>query len=442
MNVHEEESARNIENKKKNYMFSLHNDILIHLFSYLDSASLLRFQDSCHTVRKWVNDDSIWVDRWLWGNERVLLSIAKMACINIPVQNTKRFEKDSLTNTKRTRDSFVLLRNVDVEIVQLLLEISFSRRNLRDLTDLLKGSHNLNNDNSNIDSNNNININRNSNMSNTINNTTSDDRYLNVLHLLSVISDTNNSLYSEEFRKTFLNTITDNMNISTYFSDLKSLSPQQQKSRNNNKITDLFLGHVSTLTNEIYYKSVQNSLLNCVGKAFLFLRGEIQKGKWGEVLHQLNSSDDDNNDDNDDDDNDNNNDDNNINEDHNDESMNIKTFFPVEEGFMVISDLKNIENGSFCDRLYISEKIDRMVSLIWRKLGVEASIDNRNNDSNDASVDKENKRELVDRIDRTMVMKALISVMSAPYPTEANIDNDNYTNNYGTSDDREATAVS
>jgi hypothetical protein len=32
--------------------------------------------------------------------------------------------------------------------------------------------------------------------------------------------------------------------------------------------------------------------------------------------------------------------------------------------------------------------------------------------------------------------------MSAPYPTEANIDNDNYANNYGTSDDREATAVS
>jgi hypothetical protein len=37
-------------------------------------------------------------------------------------------------------------------------------------------------------------------------------------------------------------------------------------------------------------------------------------------------------------------------------------------------------------------------------------------------------------------MKALIAVMSAPYPTEANIDNDNYTNNYGTLNERESTA--
>jgi hypothetical protein len=242
---------------------------------------------------------------------------------------------------KRTRDSFVLLRNIDVEIVHLMLEISFSRRNFQDLTDLLKGLHNLNDNNSNS------NINR----DNTTNNTTNDDRYLNVFHLLTIIIDTNNILYSYEFRKIFLNTITNNMNISTYFSDLKSLSPGLQKTRNNNKITDLFLGHISTLTNEIYYKSVKNSLCNCVKKAFIFLRGEIQKEKWREVLYHLNIS------------------------DNNDKLINSKKFFPIEKGFMIISDLNNIENGGFCDRLYIAEKIDKIVFLIWRKLGVVAGDD-------------------------------------------------------------------
>jgi hypothetical protein len=73
--VHEQESARNTENgKKKNYVFCLHNDVLIDLFSFLDTTSLLRFQDSCHTVRKWVNDDSIWIDRWLWSSKKVCIS--------------------------------------------------------------------------------------------------------------------------------------------------------------------------------------------------------------------------------------------------------------------------------------------------------------------------------------------------------------------------------
>jgi hypothetical protein len=294
------------------------------------------------------------------------LSISNRAIVTIPLQNTSTFEKDSLTNTKRTRNSFVLLRNIDVEVIHLMLEISFSRRNFRDLTDLLKGLHNLNDGNSN----NNSNINRN----NTTNNTTNDDRFLNVFHLLTIIIDTTNILYSYDFRKKFLNTITDNMNISTYFSDLKSLSPALQKSRNNNKITDLILGHISTLTNEVYYKSVQNSLLNCVKKVFVFLRGEIQREKWREVLYQLNFSDNDNN-------------------DNNDEIINPKKFFPIEKGFMIISDLNNIENGGFCDRLYISEKIDRIVFLIWRKLGVVASDDNR-------LYNKEDQREMVALMDR------------------------------------------
>ena len=457
---HNESTLNKLEIKKsfdlnENFLFTLNHDIFLILYSFLDTISILKFQAVNHSIRRNLNDEKLWSDRWIWKNENLKNSLPKIFVNNIL--------------NEKSRQNFILFRNIDVVLMRLIIEISFGIKPLSALTNMLTfdssyddpeqtfDDHVLleeryDNCNNNLDNSNNSNnndfefhhindlnndINSRSNWNNDNNENSimfqnkkiGNNRYnhnksnnkmnLNCFHcyyLLSILTDTANSTYTEEFRRKYLVHIVEdlvlndlNLNLDLDINLNLNLSSNVQFARN-------FISNIlsSPIMNTIL---IEKCFFNISKKAFLHVRSQVQYMKWFELfndseitknddmrrmLNKFNSKKEDL-----------------ITKIINKEQSTpinlqiknavVSNFRRLEEGFTIIADTKIIENKCFCDRTFLYKTINRLVYLIRLKLFEnrifegEGNIPNLRKKIND--FDENFLREKVIEMDRTIVRK-------------------------------------
>ena len=410
MSIHDSSLIRHnekkIKNQNENFLLDLNSDIFEIINLFLDSISLLKFQNVNQNIRKFSKNDNImWENRWIWKNEKLDNSLPKSLIAK--------------KNNKKSKDNFIYFRNIDVIFMKNIIEVTFDLKSFRALTELLlfdsfyqepefelllndgyniekvdddsgkRNDNDDNNSNDNNDNNNNRNNNhfhkcdeflmkksndhnkknvKSENRENSINERNYDN--LHCLHLLSILTDTDNTIYSEISKINFLTNIVDNLT-------LKDLNLNSE----NLKIIDSKIQILPLI--DIILKN--NLFLNISKKIFLYVRNLVQKTNWVELFDK--------------------------NEKIKNEEMvqivkkkfqlqknicaeNIKKKnllilqtkefnenifkkkFILKEGFTIIADMKDRKNEYFCNRNYLNKTIERLVRLIRLKLFENRIFDN------------------------------------------------------------------
>jgi hypothetical protein len=394
----------NVEDMQTSSLYNLSLDSFVNLFTFLDTVSLLRFHGVAKLSRNLTNITSIWTSRWMWKNGNLLESlptyffhgfsklkfvknrstyekrletdseIAKTKCDEYSTNSTKfynnitqrEYEYEIPGSTNKLKADFTAFRNVDVTILQMILKVSVELSSFSDLADFYlynsttrKNSSTLFHDPEN----------------GTIRTMYSDVSYFHSLYLLTIIIDHENESYSKEMRINFLRSVCGDIkcqdlayfsgNIEDKFSDKFDL---------NNSLVDVILS--------------ESSIRSIARMACLFVRSQIHFFKWNETLDLL------------------------IPE-YNRSPLNIESknkqnktrntgnnnklgevipFFPenssenmgmnkvekeevveestsiLQEGFMIIGDAKMNGKDAFCDRSYVRDVINGVVSLAYREI--------------------------------------------------------------------------
>lgn len=321
-------------------------------------------------------------------------------------------------DAKKHKKDFSLLRNVDVMIIQLILQVVQCVRPLSDLTEYyLHSTHKFLSVNS---------------FSHFLENYRSfqargdGNRYFHSIYLLTVIIDINCDTYSKEFRVKFLQNILGDVK----YNDTTQLDIEHSETVG---------GHDGKTTVEVILSSP--SIQNIARLAFLFMRSQLQYFKWNDTLHLLSPTYNrnlafenktnpecgvgtkiynkslntaasassgnkipDNNDDG------NNKEDSSycgeekvVTETKHDEiteveiDVQVEERFAVCEAFMILADSKSTDDQLFCDRAYANRVIDRLVFLVHEKIFQSAVFDH----------DIDILRSRVSRMDRTCVSTSL-----------------------------------
>ena len=461
----------------KNCYNCLNLDIFLSLFAFLDTISLLNFQAADKFSRLITEHSPIWLDRWMWRNRKLQDSLPrgffndytslkfenedlkarrhqrsygsktireknklerdgkkklKFAEI-IDINNTSNDffntsahvdEKVCFRNTESAKiykKDFSLLRNVDVTIIQLILQVVEGVRPLSDLTEyFLHTTFKFLSTNSLahfMESYHSFQAKGNGN------------RYFHSIYLLTVIIDRNSDTYSQDFRLRFLRNI---LGDCKYRGTMKKLSLDEESSKigeihDNKTVVDVILS--------------SPSIQNVARLTFLFLRSQLQYFKWNEMLHlhspsynrdlkspkvggkidttrhegvkedvagdtgvkKILS----------------NNADNMINNISNgdktvstkiEENSNVEVEerFSICEAFMILADSKSTEDQHFCDRAFTKRVIDKLVFMVHEKIFQNAVYD----------FDIDILRSRVSRMDRTYVRHVILFY----FPNMMNID--------------------
>ena len=418
MSIHDSSLIRHNEKKKKNqrenFLFDLNSDIFEIINLFLDSISLLKFQNVNQNIRKFSKNDNImWENRWIWKNEKLENSLPKILIIK--------------KNNKKSKDNFVYFRNIDVIFMKKIIEVTFDIKSFSALTELFffdsfyqepefevllndchniekvdddKGKENDNDDNNNNNNNgNNNNNNNNNNINNNNDNNHKCDEFLlkksydhdkksvksensknsinegnydnlHCLHLLSILTDTDNTIYSEISKINFLTNIVDNLTLKDLNLNFENL-----------RIIDSKILILPLI--DIILKN--NFFLNISKKIFLYVRNLVQKTNWVDLFDKnekikneemrqivqkkfqqkknINSE--------------------NIKKNNllasQTEEINKNIFkkkFILKDGFTIIADMKDRKNEYFCNRNFLNKTIERLVKLIRLKLFENRIFDN------------------------------------------------------------------
>lgn len=458
------------QEKGRNRFNRLNLDIFLSLFPLLDTISLLNFQAVDKFSRCITEHGQIWLDRWMWRNSKLEGSLprgffndytslkfeneevkkrkherASVSKIKIGHDDRKKlifgdiigiennfcdaFNNGASTankvsfrkveNAKKYKKDFSLLRNVDVTIIQLILQVVQCVRPLSDLTEYyLHTTHKFLSVNS---------------FSHFLENYRSfqargdGNRYFHSIYLLTVIIDINSDTYSKEFRVKFLQNILGDVK----YNDTTQLDIEHSETVG---------GHDGKTSVEVILSSP--SIQNIARLAFLFMRSQLQYFKWNDTLHLLSpaynrnlaienkakpgcgvgtkiyesegnlelsntgasassaskipdSTDGGNN---------------NIDSSYCGEEKVVTEMkqnentvvesevqaeerFTVCEAFMILADSKSTDDQLFCDRAYANRVIDRLVFLVHEKIFQSAVFDH----------DIDILRSRVSRMDRTYV---------------------------------------
>ena len=310
------------------------------------------------------------------------------------------------------KKDFSLLRNVDVTIIQIILQVVEGVRPLSDLTEYyLHTTFNFMSTNS---------FSHFMESYHSFQARGDGNRYFHSIYLLTVIIDRNSDTYSPHFRERFLQNI---------LGDIK----YQNTSRLDIECTDSVGGHDNKTVVKVVLSSP--SIQNVARLAFLFLRSQLQYFKWNETLHLLSPSynrnlkvenkkkleangqmesdekqreikkshtdalvkrlsnhDDDNN-----------------HHKHDSCFGEVKVVieskqkeideteaaerFSICEAFMILADSKSTEDQHFCDRAFTNRVIDKLVFMVHEKIFQNAVFD----------LDIDILRSRVSRMDRTYV---------------------------------------
>jgi hypothetical protein len=392
------------------YLFNLSSDSFVIVFTFLDTASLLRFHSIAKLSRSLTDITSVWTNRWMWKNGNLLESFptyffrgfSKLKFVKSRSPYNKRLQTGKVSkmkveeygsnsapsndeilfdnashreyeyeipgNTNKLKADFLIFRNVDVTILKMILQVSVDLRPFSDLTDFyLYNSTRKNSSTLYYDPEN-----------GTIRTVNGDVNYFHSLYLLTIIIDHANESYSNEMRVRFLRGVCGdikchdlayfNGNIKDKFSDNFNL---------NDSVVDVVLR--------------ESSIRSIARMACLFARSQIQFFKWNETLDPL------------------------IPEynrspqsiDYGNKRKNLKKnknsgnenrpadtirFIPesnsvdtgmnkvekeevveennsiLQEGFMIIGDAKMNGKDAFCDRSFVRDVIDAVVSLAHREI--------------------------------------------------------------------------
>jgi hypothetical protein len=167
-------------------------------------------------------------------------------------------------NAKKYKKDFSLLRNVDVTIIQLILQVVQCVRPLSDLTEYyLHTTHKF------------LSVNSYSHFLESYRSFQArgdGNRYFHSIYLLTVIIDINSDTYSKEFRVKFLQNI---------LGDVKYKDSTQLDIEHSETVG----GHDGKTTVEVILSSP--SIQNIARLAFLFMRSQLQYLKWNDTLHLL-----------------------------------------------------------------------------------------------------------------------------------------------------------
>ena len=320
-------------------------------------------------------------------------------------------------SAKIYKKDFSLLRNVDVTIIQLILQVVEGVRPLSDLTEYFLHTTftflSTNSFSHFMESYHSFQAKGNGN------------RYFHSIYLLTVIIDRNSDTYSPDFRHRFLKNI---LGDCKYRGTVKSLStnkgaPKIEESHDNKTIVEVILR--------------SSTIQNVARLAFLFLRSQLQYFKWNEMLHLLSPSynrdcelllptaggstdtmahegdiegvksdasvnkilsDNDKN---------NNVIDNILNgdkaittkTDNKNSEVEVEERFSICEAFMILADSKSTEDQHFCDRAYTNRIIDKLVFMVHERIFQNAVYD----------FDIDILRSRVSRMDRTYVRYVFFS---------------------------------
>ena len=396
------------------HLLNLSLDSFVNLFTFLDTVSLLRFHGVVKLSRNLTDITSIWTNRWMWKNGNLLESfpmyffhdftklkfvknrssdgkihqiddrkVAKSMTeafrvldneqISFSKDSQRAYEFDIPGNLNKLKADFVKFRNVDVIILKTILKISVDLLSFSDLTDFFvynSASKNSNTMFYNPED-------------GTIRTTNSDVSYFHSLYLLTIIIDQENETYSKEMRINFLKIIC---------GDLKCRDLVYFNENTNHKFSDKFDMNNSLVDTIL----CENSIYNIARTACLYVRSQVQFFKWNEVLDHLipeynrspeyieNKK-------------------NNYNNNHNMHKMkngrnehgvgesrrfgeennllNIGKKMVVkevvveeekrntlQEGFMIIADAKVHGSEAFCDRSYVRDIINAIVSVVHREI--------------------------------------------------------------------------
>ena len=184
-----DDSNKYLQKSEKNtstcYFFSLNLDILQIMFTYLDTVSFLKLESVNHNIRIITENNAIWSQLWYWNDEdenqsfpssffndiltpskiKILQNNVINNAVNI-VTDTDKIDKSDRTNNfdqrkkdegynqkkslstneskinninennRKTREKFIIFRNVDVVVYNLILKIYSKKKVLSNLTDL------------------------------------------------------------------------------------------------------------------------------------------------------------------------------------------------------------------------------------------------------------------------------------------------------------------
>jgi hypothetical protein len=395
----------NVEVIQTSSLYNLSLDSFVNLFTFLDTVSLLRFLGVAKLSRNLTDITSIWTNRWMWKNGNLLESfptyffhgfsklkfvknrstyekrletyseiMSKTKCdecssnsANLFNNITQReYEYEIPGNTNKLKADFTVFRNVDVTILEMILKISVDLSSFSDLADFYlynsttrKNSSTLFHDPEN----------------GTIRTMYSDVSYFHSLYLLTIIIDHENESYSKEMRRNFLRSVC---------GDIKCQDLAYFSGNIEDKFSDKFNLNIS-LVDVILSES---SIRSIARMACLFVRSQIHFFKWNETLDLL------------------------IPE-YNRSPLNIESknkqnktrntgnenklgeivrFLPenssvnmgmnkvekeevveestsiLQEGFMIIGDAKMNGKDAFCDRSFVRDVINGVVSLAHREI--------------------------------------------------------------------------
>ena len=456
----------------KNCYNCLNLDIFLSLFSFLDTISLLNFQAADKFSRLITEHGPIWLDRWMWRNRKLQDSLPRgffndytslkfenedlklrrheRSYGSKSIKDRNKFERDGkkklkfaeiidISNTsndffntsvhldekvcfrktesaKIYKKDFSLLRNVDVTIIQLILQVVEGVCPLSDLTEYFLHTTftflSTNSFSHFMESYHSFQAKGNGN------------RYFHSIYLLTVIIDRNSDTYSSDFRLRFLKNI---LGDCKYRGTVKSLSTNKGAPR----IEEI---HDNKTIVEVVLRS--STIQNVARLTFLFLRSQLQYFKWNEMLHLLSPfynrnckllspigggdtdsmthegdiksvksdseinkilSDIDNND----------NIINNIpngdkamttNTENENSKVEVEERFSICEAFMILADSKSTEDQHFCDRAFTNRIIEKLVFMVHEKIFQNAVYD----------FDIDILRSRVSRMDRTYVRHVII----------------------------------
>lgn len=457
----------------KNCYNCLNLDIFLSLCAFLDTISLLNFQAADKFSRLITEHSPIWLDRWMWRNRKLQDSLPRgffndYTSLKFENEDLKarrhprsygskivgeknKLERDGkkklkfaeiidINNTsndffntsvhlgekvcfrktesaKIYKKDFSLLRNVDVTIIQLILQVVEGVRPLSDLTEyFLHTTFEFLSTNSFyhfMESYHSFQAKGNGN------------RYFHSIYLLTVIIDRNSDTYSPDFRLRFLRNI---LGDCKYRGTMKKLSLDEESSNigeihDNKTVVDVILS--------------SPAIQNVARLTFLFLRSQLQYFKWNEMLHLLSPSynrdlkstkvggnidntrhegekedvesdagvkkilsNNDNVDNNDNMTNNVSNGDKAVSTKIKNEKSNVEVEerFSICEAFMILADSKSTEDQHFCDRAFTNRIIDKLVFMVHEKIFQNAVYD----------FDIDILRSRVSRMDRTYVRHVIL----------------------------------
>ena len=420
--------------KGRNCYNSLNLDIFLNLVAFLDTVSLLNYQAVDKFTRLFTEHGPMWLDRWMWRNRKLQDSLPRgffddyttlkyqneelksrkhertygskwrneqnnlerdgkkklkfgeiISISNHPYENSNDtvHSADSFKKAekgKKYKKDFSLLRNVDVTIIQLMLQVVEGVRPLSDLTEYyLHTTFNFLSTNS---------------YSHFMESYKSfqprgdGNRYFHSIYLLTVIIDINSDTYSPNFRVRFMQNILGDMKY-------------RNTPKLDNECNQFMGGHVNKTFVQVVLSSP--SIQNVARLAFLFLRSQLQSFKWNETLHLLspvynrnlkvenkmkyeavsitknNKNEDGSNesdtgpvinsifDKNDE----------ILIENKENEIIDIveEERFSICESFMILADSKSTEDQHFCDRVHTNRVIDKLVFIVHEKIFKNAVYD-------------------------------------------------------------------